>query len=150
MQYQHAKRTPILVLFHWKQEVKELLDDSHVKNGILQEIPIGTPVHWCSTMVVTVKKDGRPRITVYLQHRNSQCLQETHHTPSAFQMHARFHPIQKKSIEKSWMLLMVFMPFCSTKSLNLWHLLLNGGDICTFSYQKAFLLQLMLTPEEVW
>ena len=49
-------------------------------------------------MIVTVKKDGCPRITVDLQHLNSQCLQETYHNPSAFQMHARFHPIQKKLV----------------------------------------------------
>ena len=49
-------------------------------------------------MIVTVKKDGRPRITVDLQHLNSQCLQETYHNPSAFQMHARFHPIQKRLV----------------------------------------------------
>ena len=114
----YAKHTLILVPFHCKQEVKELFDN-HVKNGIPQEVSIGTPVQWCSTMVATAKKDWHPRITVDLQHLNSQCLQETHHTPSAFQMHARFHPIQKQSIQKPWMLLMVFMPFCSTKSLNL-------------------------------
>ena len=59
--------------FHWKQEVKELLDN-HVKNEILPKVPIGTPVQWCPAMVVTPKKDGHPRITADLLHLNSQCL----------------------------------------------------------------------------
>ena len=76
----YAKHTPISVPFHWKQEVKELLDKHVKKSGILQEVPFSTPVQWCSTMIVTAKKDGRPRITVDLQHLSSQCLRETHQT----------------------------------------------------------------------
>ena len=93
----YAKHTSILVPFHWKQEVKELLHN-HLKNGILQEVPIGTPIQWCSTMVVTAKKDGYPRITVDLQHLNSQCLRETHHTPSPFQIACHIPSNTKKSV----------------------------------------------------
>ena len=33
-----------------------------LKIGILKEVPIGTPVQWCSTMEVTAKKDGHPGV----------------------------------------------------------------------------------------
>ena len=93
----YAKHTLILVPFHCKQEVKELLDN-FVKNGIPQEVSIDTPVQWCSTMVATAKKDWHPRITVDLQHLNSQCLQETHHTPSQFQIACQIPSTQYKKI----------------------------------------------------
>ena len=49
-------------------------------------MPVGSATEWCSTMVVTSKKDGRPRRTVDFQPLNSQCLQETHHQGSPFHL----------------------------------------------------------------
>ena len=46
--------------------------------------PIGTPVQWCSMMHVTVKKNGSPRLVVYFQKLNIQCLRATRHCPSPF------------------------------------------------------------------
>ena len=51
----NAHHTPIP--FHWKKEVTESLDRD-VERGIIAPVPIGTPVEWCSPMVVTAKKNG--------------------------------------------------------------------------------------------
>lgn len=37
-------------------------------------------------MIVVPKRDGTPRRTVVLQRLNAQCLRETHHCPSPFQL----------------------------------------------------------------
>ena len=49
-------------------------------------------------MVITSKKDGRPRRTVDLQQLNSQCLRETHHCQPPFQLACRVPPGAKKTV----------------------------------------------------
>ena len=80
----HAQHVPIPVPFHWKSDVKNDLD-LDVERGIIKPVPIGTPVQWCSRMLVTAKKNGKPRRVVDFQKLNAQCLRETHHCPSPFQ-----------------------------------------------------------------
>ena len=80
-----ARHNPIPVPYHMRAAVKAAIDED-VKKGILAPVPIGTPTEWCSTMVVTPKKDGRPRRTVDYQHLNTQCLRETHHHGSPFHL----------------------------------------------------------------
>ena len=81
----HAIHTPIPVPIHWREEVKSSLDKD-VENGVLEKVPVGEAVEWCSLMVVVAKKDGRPRRTVDLQELNSQCSRETHHCMSPFKL----------------------------------------------------------------
>ena len=80
-----ARHSPIPVPFHMKEAVKKALDDD-VRRGIIVPVPVGSATEWCSTMVVTSKKDGRPRRTVDFQALNSQCLRETHHQGSPFHL----------------------------------------------------------------
>lgn len=80
-----ARHSPIPIPHHLKQAVKASLDDD-VQRGIIAPVPIGTPCEWSSVMVITPKKDGRPRRTVDYQYLNSQCLRETHHVPTAFDL----------------------------------------------------------------
>ena len=81
----YARHTPIPVPHHWKEEVKADLDRD-VQRDILAPVPIGTPVTWCSPMVIVTKKNGAPRRTIDFQKLNSQCLRETHHTQSPFSL----------------------------------------------------------------
>ena len=74
-----AWHTPIPIPIHWKKIIKESLDHD-VQLGIINPVPTGTPVEWCSPMVVTSKKDETPWKTVNLQHLNAQSLCEAHHT----------------------------------------------------------------------
>ena len=56
----HARHTPIPIPLHWKNEVKEQLEKD-ARDGVIEPVQIGEPVIWCSPMIVTAKKDGRPR-----------------------------------------------------------------------------------------
>ena len=77
--------------------MKESLDRD-VERGIIAPVPIGTPVEWCSPMVVTAKKNGKPRRTIGLQHLNSQCSRETHHCQSPFLAACQVPPNTNKTI----------------------------------------------------
>ena len=92
-----ARHNPIPVPYHYKEQVKEALWED-VKRGIISPVPIGTPTDWCSTMVITAKKNGKPRRTVDYQHLNSQCKRETHHTSSPFQLSLQVPPKTKKTV----------------------------------------------------
>ena len=46
--------TTISVPYHWKQEIKESLDVD-VQKGIIEPVPIGKLVKWCSHMVLVTK-----------------------------------------------------------------------------------------------
>ena len=62
----YAVHTPIPIPHHWEDAVKKDIEKD-VRLGILEKVPEGTPVTWCSRMVVQPKKDGTPRRTVDLQ-----------------------------------------------------------------------------------
>ena len=49
-------------------------------------------------MVVTAKKNGKPRRTIDLQHLNSQYSRETHHCQSPFLAACQVPPNTKKTI----------------------------------------------------
>ena len=93
----HARHAPIPIPHHWKTKVKESLDRD-VERGIIAPVPIGSPVTWCSPMVVVSKEDGSPRRTIDFQRLNAQCLRETHHTSTPFQLASQVPPTTKKSI----------------------------------------------------
>ena len=80
-----------------KKEMKESLDRD-VERGIIAPAPIGTPVEWCSPVVVTAKKNEKPRRTIDLQHLNSQSSRETHHCQSPFLAAFQVPPDTKKTI----------------------------------------------------
>ena len=64
-----AHHNPIPVPFHWQEAVKACLDQD-VRLGVIEPVPIGTPVTWCHKMVICPKKSGKPRRTVDLQALN--------------------------------------------------------------------------------
>ena len=93
----YAHHVPIPIPYHWKTEVKASIDKD-VTNQIIEPVPIGEPVEWCSKMIVIPKKDGRPRRTVDLQQLNSQCQRETHHCQSPFQLACQVPVNSKKTV----------------------------------------------------
>ena len=92
-----ARHCPIPVPHHWKADVKAGIDQD-IERGIIAPVPVGTPVMWCSPMVVVSKADGRPRRTVDYQKLNAQCHRETHHTSSPFHLASQIPPGTKKSV----------------------------------------------------
>ena len=91
-----AKHRPISLPYHLKEPVRQALMQD-IERGILKQVLIGTPMDWCSTMVITTKKDGRPRRTIDYQYLNSHCERETHHTASPFQLAMQVPPNTKKT-----------------------------------------------------
>ena len=92
-----VKYGPILVPYHLKEPVRQALVKD-IERGILNQVPIGTPPDWYSTIVITTKKDSRPRRTIDYQYLNSQCKRETHNTASPFQLAMQVPPITKKTV----------------------------------------------------
>ncbi len=76
-------RTPIPVPVHWQDKVKAGLDRD-VRLGVLEEVPLGTPVTWCHRMVICTKKSGSLRRTINFQPLNRHATRETHHCQSPF------------------------------------------------------------------
>ena len=68
-----ACHTPIPVAIHWQDEVKAGLDQD-IRLGVLEEVPIGTPVTWCHSMVICIKKTGKPRHTLQLPSPEQACV----------------------------------------------------------------------------
>ena len=96
-----AHHTPIPVPIHWQDEVKADLDRD-VRLGVLEPVPVGTPVTWCSKMVVAAKKSGKPRRTVDFQALNRHALRETHHTQSPFHQARSVPPNTYKTVMDTW------------------------------------------------
>ncbi len=80
-----AHHTPIPVPIHWQDEVKAGLDRD-ISLGVIEPVPVGTPMTYCHRMVICAKKNGTPRRTVDMQALNANAVRETHHTPSPFHL----------------------------------------------------------------
>ena len=78
-----AVHKPVPIPMHWMKAVKEQLDKD-VRLGVLEPVPVGEPVTWCSRMIVCPKKDGTPRRTVDLKCLNKAAARQTHATESPF------------------------------------------------------------------
>lgn len=96
-----AHHTPIPVPAHWQDKVKAGLDQD-VRLGVLEEVPIGTPVTWCHRMVVCAKKNGTPRRTIDFQALNKHAFRETHHTESPFHQARRVPNGTYKTVFDAW------------------------------------------------
>ena len=85
----YCRTTPNSLPYFWRGATKELLDQ-WVQRGMIEKNAIGTPTPWCHPMVITPKKsnsaDPKLRLTVDLQHLNSQCIRELHHVEPPFKL----------------------------------------------------------------
>jgi hypothetical protein len=97
----HAVHKPIQVAHHWKYKVKADLD-CDVRLGIIEPVPPGTPTVWCARMVVTPKKNGKPRRTVDLQELKKATLRETHYTQTPFSIVSETPKDMYKTVLDAW------------------------------------------------
>jgi len=97
----YAIHTPIPIPVHWKEKIKEGIDQD-VKLGIIEEVPQGTPTTWCARMVPQGKKNGGVRRTVDLQQLKSATLRETHFTPTPFDIVSQVPSNKYKTVLDAW------------------------------------------------
>ncbi len=134
--------TPIPVPVHWQDKVKASLDRD-VRQGVLEKVPLGTPVTWCHRMVICTKKNGSLRRTINFQPLNRHATRETHHCQSHFHQ-ARAVPRQtKKTVFDAWNGYLR-SPW-QKKTATSQHLSPRGGGIATARHPKAISLRVMPT-----
>ena len=97
----YARHKPIPLPVHWQEDVYAGLEQD-VRLGVLEPVPVGTPVTWCHKMVVVAKKSGKPRRTIDLQPLNKYAVRETHHTESPFHQARAVPPHTYKSVFDAW------------------------------------------------
>ena len=61
-----VRHSQIPVPFHLKEPVRQALWED-VKRGIITPVPVSIPTDWCSTMVITAKKNRKPQRTIDYQ-----------------------------------------------------------------------------------
>ena len=91
----------IPVPIHYEKDVKADLD-MDVRLNKIRKVPPNTPVKWCHSMVVTAKKDNKPRRTVDFQALNKHASREVHQTPSPFHLARSVPHNMKKSTLDCW------------------------------------------------
>ena len=96
-----AVHKPVPIPMHWLKPVKEQLDKD-VRLGVLEPVPVGEPVTWCSRMIVCPKKDGNPRRTVDLKCLNKAAARQTHATESPFHQAVSVPKHTYKTVLDAW------------------------------------------------
>lgn len=96
-----ACHKPIPIPVHWQDDVYAGLNQD-IELGVIEPVPVGTPVTWCHRMVVIPKKSGKPRRTVDFQALNHYALRETHHTESPFHQARAVPPHTRKTVSDAW------------------------------------------------
>ena len=96
-----AIHTPAAVPAHWAAQVQAGLERD-VRLGVLERVPVNTPVKWCSRMLITPKSDGSPRRVVDFQPVNAHCPRQTHHTKSPWQIASSIPPGTCKTVLDAW------------------------------------------------
>ena len=96
-----AVHTPVPVPLHWEDKVhRDLMRD--VALGVIEPVPVNTPVTWCSRMIVVPKHNGEPRRTVDMQALNRASVRQTHHTKSPFMLASAVPAGKVKSVLDVW------------------------------------------------
>ena len=74
-------RKPAPVPLHLRKAVQADIN-ADVAKWVSEKVPYGTPDTWCTRMVITLKKSGKPRRTIDLSALSKAFIRETHHTRS--------------------------------------------------------------------
>jgi hypothetical protein len=96
-----ACHVPAPVPLHWQEAVRAGIERD-VRLGVLERVPLNTPVRWQSRMVVVPKHDGSPRRTVDYGAVNTHCPRQTHHTPSPWLLASSVPEGMRKTVCDNW------------------------------------------------
>ena len=89
------------VPLHWQDKVEKDLQRD-VALGVIEPIPLNTPVTWCARMIVVPKHNGEPRRTVDLQGLNRSSVRQTHPMQSPFRLASDVPANTVKSVLDVW------------------------------------------------
>ena len=73
-----AVHRPSPIPAHWQEKVKEDIERD-IRLGVLERVPLSTPVTWCSRMHIVAKKNGVTRRVVDLRPVNAASKRVTHY-----------------------------------------------------------------------
>ena len=96
-----AIHKPIPIPIHWQEDIYAGLKQDE-RLGVIEAVPIGTPVTWCHRMVTVAKKSGKPRRTVDFQPLNKYAIRETHHTETPFHQARAVPRNTYKTVSDAW------------------------------------------------
>ena len=86
---------------HWEDQVERDLKRD-VALGVIEPVPLNTPVTWCARMIVVPKHSGEPRRTVDLQGLNRSSVRQTHPLQSPFKLASDVPAGKVKSVLDVW------------------------------------------------
>ena len=96
-----AKHKPIPIPIHWQEDVFAGLDQD-CRLGVIEPVPVGTPVTWCHRMIIIPKKSGKPRRNVDMQALNDHAVRETRHSQSPYHQARSIPPKTWKTVMDCW------------------------------------------------
>ena len=107
---QVAVHQPSPIPAHWQAKVKEDIERD-IRLGVLERVPLNTPVTLCSRMHIVAKKNGEPRRVVDMQPVNAASkrlpIMSSHHMlrPGAFHYTPFGSPVMRGmgTIRCQWM-----------------------------------------------
>ena len=89
------------VPLHYQEQVFNDLERD-VCIGVLEKVPLNTPVTWCCRMVIAPKSDLSPRRTVDFQPLNKHAKRQTHSVESPFHMAEKVPQNALKTVTDAW------------------------------------------------
>ena len=92
---------PGSVPLHLVKEVKEGLDKDE-RLGVIEKVPVNTPVTWCARMVVCMKKSGKVRRTVDFKPFNRAAPRQTHAVEPPFMQASKVPPRTWRTCLDAW------------------------------------------------
>ena len=92
---------PAVVSAHWVKDVKAGLDRDE-RLGVIEKVPVNTPLTWCSRMLIRPKHDGSPRRVVDFTPVNKHAPRQTHHTKSPWTIASSIPSNKVKTVIDNW------------------------------------------------
>ena len=96
-----TNHTPATLPVHWMEKVKHYIEKD-VALGVLEWVPLNTPVTWCHRLIVVCKHNGEIRSAVDMQNLNDASKRQTHHTQWPFQQASIVSLDTYKTVTDAW------------------------------------------------
>merc|ERR1712239_16836 len=96
-----AVHRPATIPAHWQDKVQEDIERD-IRLGVLERVPLNTPVTWCSRMHIVAKKNGEPRRVVDLRPVNAASKRQTHYVEPPYSQARSIPPNTYRWTSDAW------------------------------------------------